>query len=73
MQMIRYYRKNNVFVNCAVCFSLLHIRIANKLEVDATISGWSKAGLKKKFFLIECGFIVLTNIFDVVAIKSSLF
>lgn len=45
--MIGYYRKNNVFVNCAVCFSLLHIRIANKLEVDATISGWSKAGLKK--------------------------
>lgn len=47
MQMIGYYRKINVFVNCAVCFSLLHIRIANKLEVDATISGWSKTGLKK--------------------------
>lgn len=47
MQMIGCYRKINVFVNCALCFSLFHIRIANKLEVDATISGWSKTGLAK--------------------------
>lgn len=47
MQMIGHYRKINVFVNCAVCFSLLRIRIANKLEVDAIISGWSKTGLEK--------------------------
>lgn len=47
MQMIGFYRKINVFVSCGVCFSSPHIRIANKLEVDAVICGWSKTGLKK--------------------------
>lgn len=46
MQMIGYYRKIDVFVSCSACFSSPCIRIANKLEVDAVICGWSKTGLK---------------------------
>lgn len=45
--MIGCYRKTDVFASCGVCCGSRDIRIANKLEVDALICGWSKTGLKE--------------------------